>query len=414
MTSIGRRALIAWSTCALALLVTAVGVALWIATWSVPAPASLTPRGFVLVLAPLFAVVGALVTARAPGNGIGYVFLYMGLGGAVQLLSEQVAFAAQQWPQLLGIAPWAATLFFAFGMTNSFITALYVVALFPGGRFATSSERNVVVIGTVAYAAFALLTILSIDRLPAPFNGYGLPFRRLEPSLNAYAAGFATLSGYLAALAVVTRGLVRRFRRSRGTERQQFKWFAYASGFLTLTLMVQWSSLVVGIFAFGFQSVLDNPPDEIRAITAVNIAAYATVPLAIGFAIFRYRLYDIDVLINRTLVYSAVSATLALIYVTAVVGLQALLRPIAGQSEFAVAGSTLLVVALFQPIRLRVQNLVDHRFYRGRYDASRAIDAFAARLRSEVELDSVRADLIGVVHDTMHPAHASVWLRSGR
>jgi hypothetical protein len=138
------------------------------------------------------------------------------------------------------------------------------------------------------------------------------------------------------------------------------------------------------------------------------------VPLSAAIAILRYRLYDIDVVIERTLVYGAVSATLGATYIATVVLLQGLLRPVTGGNEFAVAISTLLVVALFQPIRNRAQHAVDRRFYRARYDAARTIDAFAVRLRGDVELDSVRADLIAVIPDTIHPAHASVWLRGGR
>ncbi len=136
-----------------------------------------------------------------------------------------------------------------------------------------------------------------------------------------------------------------------------------------------------------------------------------SVPVSIGIAVLRYRLYDIDLVIERTLVYGVVSATLGATYVAAVVVLQGLLRPITGGSEFAVALSTLLVVALFQPIRGRAQEAVDRRFYRARYDAARTIDAFSARLRDEVELERVRADLLDVANATIQPAHVGVWLR---
>jgi len=141
------------------------------------------------------------------------------------------------------------------------------------------------------------------------------------------------------------------------------------------------------------------------------VSGVAVPAVAIGIAILRDRVFDIDVLINRTLVYAGVSALLGGAYVAGVVLFQAALRPLTGGSELAIAASTLLVVALFQPIRRRVQDLVDRRFYRARYDAARTLDAFSSRLRNEVELDAVRADLLGAVGETVRPAHASVWLR---
>jgi len=144
------------------------------------------------------------------------------------------------------------------------------------------------------------------------------------------------------------------------------------------------------------------------------ILSVVTLPAAIGVAILRYRLYDIDLLINRTLVYGALSAALLATYVLSVLALSALLRPLTGSSDLAVAGSTLAVVAAFGPLRARLQSLVDRRFYRARYDAARTVDAFAARLRDQVDLDALSGELVGVVHDTVRPAHASLWLRGGR
>jgi hypothetical protein len=190
---------------------------------------------------------------------------------------------------------------------------------------------------------------------------------------------------------------VQRFRRSRGVERTQLKWVAYAAAIVVAGV------ILVMPFSFG-----RKPLEIVQQLVSL------AVPVAAGIAILRYRLFDIDVLIKRTLIYGSISAVLALVYVVSVLLSQQLLRGFTGGSDIAVAGSTLLVVALFQPIRSRVQEFVDRRFYRGRYDAARTIDAFSVRLRGDVDLDSVRADLIGVVHDTIHPAHASVWLRRPR
>jgi hypothetical protein len=141
------------------------------------------------------------------------------------------------------------------------------------------------------------------------------------------------------------------------------------------------------------------------------IVAFMTIPVAIGIAILRYRLYDIDVLINRALVYGATSAGIAIAFFAGIIVLQAVLRPLTGGSEVAVAISTLASVALFQPLRSRMQGAVDRRFYRSRYDAARTLDVFSVRLRDEVDLDAVRSDLVRAVHETVQPAHASVWLR---
>ena len=190
--------------------------------------------------------------------------------------------------------------------------------------------------------------------------------------------------------------LVLRFRRSSGIERLQMKWFVYASALTAVCL------LLVPVLQ-------TQKPFQIFIVLSLN-----AIPIAAGIAILRYRLYDIDLLINRTLVYGATSAALAATFFAGILGLQALLRPITGGSQLAIAFSTLVCFALFQPIRRRAQDEVDRRFYRARYDAARAIDAFSVRLRADVDLDSVRADLIAVVRETIHPAHASVWLRRPR
>ena len=186
---------------------------------------------------------------------------------------------------------------------------------------------------------------------------------------------------------------------------------------LSVALAIGLAFMLVGVIALGFPGgPLRTKEVEVLHDLALKVfpPLYTVVPLSVVVAILRYRLFDIDRLINRTLVYGALSATLLAMYVLLVLALSALLRPLTGSSDLAVAGSTLAVVAAFGPLRARIQRAVDRRFYRSRYDAARAVDAFGARLRSEVDLDSVRADLIDVVYDTVSPAHASVWLREAR
>jgi hypothetical protein len=218
------------------------------------------------------------------------------------------------------------------------------------------------------------------------------------------------LAGIAFLLAAVS--LVVRFRRSRGTERLQLKWFAYV-GVLAV------AGLVVAMVAvlFGTQ------PGEEGGDTPVDIAGAVGwfvglgtivigIPVATGIAILRHRLYDIDVVINRTLVYGALTATLLVSYLGLVLLLQVALSPLTEDNGLAIAGSTLGVAALFRPARTRIQAGVDRRFFRSKYDAARTLEGFGARLRDQVELDSLSAELRGVVAETMQPSHLSLWLRS--
>jgi hypothetical protein len=193
-----------------------------------------------------------------------------------------------------------------------------------------------------------------------------------------------------------------RFRRARGEQRQQIKWFAYAAA---LTLF--WIFLLEGI------------PDSNQTFEAVTAAlgllVAPTIPVAAGIAILRYRLYDIDLIINRTLVYATLTATLASVYVGGVVTLQLVFRALSGQgSQLAVVASTLAIAALFQPLRRLLQGFIDRRFYRQKYDARKTLEAFSAKLRDETDLDRLGDELVGAVCDTMQPGHASLWLRPGR
>jgi hypothetical protein len=196
---------------------------------------------------------------------------------------------------------------------------------------------------------------------------------------------------------LVLASLVLRFRRSRGDERQQLKWLTYAAALLVV-----------------FPPAVGAPLESVGAVLlgAVTFAlAISMVPAAIGVAVLKYRLYDIDRVINRTLVYGVLTALLVAVYAAGVFVLGALLNPAGGESELAVAASTLAVAALFQPARRRVQTMVDRRFNRRRYDAARTVAAFSARLRDEVDLDTLSAELLLVVDQTMQPTTAGLWLR---
>jgi hypothetical protein len=199
------------------------------------------------------------------------------------------------------------------------------------------------------------------------------------------------------ALAAVA-SLVVRFRRSRGVERQQLKWLAFAG--------------VVFVVAFAIAG-LTQPSVVSDVFFVLAILALAFIPVAVGIAILRYRLYEIDRVISRTVVYATVTIVLGAAYAGLVLASQALFSSFAGGSDLAIAISTLVVAALFLPVRTRVQRFVDRRFYRRRYDAQQTLEAFGVRLRDQIELDALARDLRGVVGETMQPVHASLWLRTG-
>jgi len=205
-------------------------------------------------------------------------------------------------------------------------------------------------------------------------------------------------------LAVSIGSVVIRQRRAEGLERLQLRWFTSAVGLVVVLVVAQ------GMVFLRYESGTALPPWA-TVISYLGIVSSAVLPLAVGIAILRYRLYDIDRIINRTLVYGALTAILVLAYVGSVVLLGGLLRPVTGSNDLAVAGSTLAVAALFAPARRRIQAFVDRRFYRSRYDAARTVEAFSARLRDEVNLDTLTRDLQGVVRDTLQPTSVSVWLR---
>jgi hypothetical protein len=193
-----------------------------------------------------------------------------------------------------------------------------------------------------------------------------------------------------------TGSLVVRFRRSHGVERQQLKWMAAAAALVVAAWLLH---------AFVDEALAED-------ISLIIPLALLALPAAAAVAILRYRLYDFDLVVNRTLVYGALTATLAGSYLGIVLLLQLALEPLTSDSGLAIAGSTLAVAALFRPLRGRIQELVDRRFYRRRYDAARTVERFSARLRDEVELESLSAELRGVVRETVQPAHVSLWMRT--
>jgi MFS family permease len=216
-------------------------------------------------------------------------------------------------------------------------------------------------------------------------------------SITFWVALFALLQAFIS--------IVLRWRRARDNERQQLKWLAYICAI----------SAVTGLLAFG-SGLLPISPYTGVLIGTVSIAGLTLgIPIAIGIAMLRHQLYDIDVIINRTLVYGSLTVSLALIYFGLVIAFQALVQGITGQVSLpplAIVASTLAIAALFQPLRKRIQAIIDRRFYRRKYDAARILEAFSASLRHEVDLNQLNEQLVAIVQETMQPAHVSLWLRA--
>jgi hypothetical protein len=251
-------------------------------------------------------------------------------------------------------------------------------------------------------AAFVLVgVVLSAFSSGAYFGALG-PIRNplgIEGFTNVYKAVLFTLAPVLHV--AIALAVFMRLRRAVGVERQQLKWFAYAVAILAIV-----TTLYVITIA------IDAPGWFEWAANAILAAAGTTIPISIGIAILRYRLYAIDILINRTLVYGSLTLTLVALYFGGIVVLQRVFVFLTGQqSTLAVVASTLLIAALFNPLRRRIQSFIDRCFYRRKYDARKTLETFSAKLRNETDLEALGDDLVGVVRETMQPSHVSIWLR---
>jgi hypothetical protein len=389
---VGRRsAWVAWGLLALGGVGNAAGLVL-----SVASDTFRENLGDNLIVRPVFAaflVVGCLILARRPGNHIGWLFTAVGLltmtGGLVE---PYAAYAFVTRPGSLP-APLVATWVYSWiWLPTIILTLVFPLLLFPTGRSLSPRWRPVAWVAAAATAGYAVLGALSPT--------LELPDKRTVANPIGVAGvgdvdenllGNVLLVLSLLSLVAAVCSLVLRFRRSHGVERQQLKWFTYTGALVLLTPL---GTLLV--------------PDLGNLPFVVVIA----LPIAVGIAILRYRLYDIDRLINRTLVYGLLTVSLGLLYAGAVLLLGQLFGGVGGNPpSWAVAGVTLAVAALFQPARRRIQAAVDRRFNRRKYDAAKTVEAFGARLRDEVDLDTLSAELLTVVDQTMQPTQASLWLR---
>jgi hypothetical protein len=366
---------------------------------------------FVLFLA--FPVVGALIASRRPQNPIGWICLADGLLWMLLAVTDSYSVYGVTRP---GSVPFPVAVG-AIGnqwlwVPTVGLLGIYLILLFPDGKLPSPRWR------TLAWVSGVVIVLLSVAEglAPGPLENQGgvpNPFG-LEALPWLQDAAYIILPLLPLCIFASAVSMVLRFRRSRGEVRQQIKWVAFVAslgGLLYLIAMI--SQLVVVLEVSGSDSNVPQIPWWAEGLFSVAVLGFAGVPVAIGFAVLKYRLYDIDVVINRTLVYGSLTATLVALYFGGVAATQTILRA-EGQTEqqqLAVVISTLVIAALFNPLRRRIQSFIDRRFYRRKYDARKTLEAFSARLRDETNLGTLSAHLVGVVNETIQPAHVSLWLR---
>src|SRR5215216_2185882 len=393
---------LAWALCALSLALTALSLLLFILNLSYPNTHLYEPWLDNTLTAVFYPTVGAIVASRRPQNPVGWLLCLSGVAVSIgYFCAEYAIYALLAQPNSLPAGEamvWIVS--WILPILNG-LTVFYIL-LFPTGRLPSRRWRWLgwltvvfVVVGVIlgAFSSGALLGILGPIQNPLGIEGFSNIYYK------AVLFTMASLLTLAAALAVFIR-----LRRAIGVERQQIKWFAYAA--------VAYAS--TGILAYIIPRVIDTPLWFERVGFALSIVSIPAVPIAIGIAILRYRLYDIDILINRTLVYGSLTLMLALVYFGGVTATQVVFRALTGQEEqpqLTIVVSTLVIAALFTPLRRRIQGFIDRRIYRSKYDARKTLEAFNTRQREETDLDTLSSDVVTVVRETMQPAHVSLWLR---
>ena len=392
---------LAWLAPVLAAVLGAVAVAFQIAT-----PAErLPPEDRLDLLDVLFALafvgyaaVGALIAGRHPRNAVGWLFCAIG----VALPLTGLMFSYAQYGLTTGglpgdeLAAWA----FAWSADSLLVLIVLLLLLFPTGRF---PSRGWARFGW-ATMGFGVVSALATALNPGPLYNYETVANPV--GVDAAAGVLDALTNlrtlFLACFVGAALSVAARFRAAAVVERQQIKWLVGAVAFAAVMV------LALGVL----EAAIDEFSGLAEVVTSVvALLAVAPIPVGVGIAMLRHRLYDVDVVIRRTLIYAGLTATLAAGYLGCVLLAQVI---IGAESSFAIALSTLAMAALFRPARARIQELVDRRFFRRRYDAALTLEAFGGRLRDELDLDAVGADLRAVARDTLQPAHVSLWLRRAR
>jgi hypothetical protein len=385
---------LAWSTCALCLALTGLSVLLIVLLLN-----SDTPIYYYWLETSMVAVgystVGAIIANRLPESPIGWLFCAIGLSfGIVHFSAEYAAYALLAPSRSLPggeVFAWLTSWVGIFGLG----LVVFLDLLFPNGRLPSARWRWFAWFTAIALLPAVILSALSPGLIISSTLDNPLGVERLPDFPRA-------IEAFMYGLIVVgASSMLTRLRHAGTIERQQIKWFAYATVVVISGVILKNTVYpAVGVTWVWWVGLV---------LTAVGVVSS---PFAMGVAIFRYRLYEIDTLINRTLVYGSLSAILVALYFGGIVVLQSLFVVLIGEkSTLAVVASTLAIAALFTPFRRRIQKVVDRRFYRSNYDARKTLEAFSAHMREETDLEALSDDLVGVVRETMQPAHVSLWLR---
>jgi hypothetical protein len=410
---------LAWLLAGLCVAMFLVGVALYVllrSTQETRIPSAMSDSALIRLVVfnvpfLVFPVVGALIASKRPRNPIGWICLAVGLLASVSSLSElYVAYGTARPGSVPFVAAVVALTQWAWVLPVGLV-GTYLLLLFPDGRLPSRRWR------ALSWLSGAVIVLVGVANVlaPGPLTGLGEvrnPFGiEGAPWLVDTSVVLSLLFGGCVLASAVS--LIVRYRRSGEEVREQIKWIALAG---SITGALIFLGIVLGFLlvrgAMTPEGIVGPPPLWFRLLMYALVWSFASVPMAIGFAVLRYHLYDIDVLINRTLVYGSLTVLLVALYFGGIVVLQRLFVVLTGEkSTLAIVASTLLIAALFNPLRRRIQGFIDQRFYRRKYDAAKTLEAFSAKLRSETDLDALSDDLVGVVRETMQPAHVSLWLR---
>jgi hypothetical protein len=366
--------------------------------------------GFVLFLA--FPIVGAVVASRRPRNPIGWILLADGLLWMILSITDSYSVygvanpGSLPYPVAIGTIGnqwlWIPTVA---------LIGIYLLLLFPDGKLPSRRWRPLAIFSAVVI----LLSSVTEGLAPGPLENQEMVRNPFGVETLPWLVDVSYIILPLLPLCILASAMsmVLRYRRSGGEVRQQIRWVAFVASFSGITYLIAMLSQLFVVMVS--ESGLPRFPWWAEVLFSVSILSFASVPVAIGFAVLRYRLYAIDIIINRTLVYGSLTAMLVAIYFGGVATMQVLFRALTGQEQqpqFAVVVSTLAIAALFNPLRKRIQSFIDRRFYRSKYDARKTAEAFSARLRNETDLETLNRDLAGVIEETLQPAHVSLWLRS--
>jgi hypothetical protein len=402
---------LAWSLAALSVALFLANIPLYVLARSAQVPSSwgvdLTLVGLVgEVLFLAFAVVGALIASRRPRNPIGWILLTDGVLWMLINMFDYYSIYGVARPDSVPFPVVVAGINNWLWVPTVGLLGTYLLLLFPDGKLPSRRWRP------LAWLSGAVILLLSVGvgLAPGPLDtieGMPNPFG-LEGAHWLTVGAYTVLPLLPLCMLASALSLVLRYRSSVGEVREQIKWIAFAASVLVIVYLIA----MVGSFIRPSQAwTTGGSVAWLNLLTYLAFFSFTGIPVAVGFAVLRYRLYEIDILINRALVYASLTATLVALYFGGIALVQRVFILLTGeQSTLAVVASTLLIAALFTPLRRRIQSFIDRRFYRRKYDARKTLEAFSAKLRDETDLDALSDDLVGVVRETMQPAHVSVWL----